>query len=124
MGLPKGLKKLLKSPVLLHRKTTIGRDAFGNPILTPAAQVLCVIGQTTAQFGTAEAGSAVKTTSSEETMIYFDAIDVRVGDTVELPLLVGINVEFDNIQRRVSNVITYRDKRGLPLLQEATVVTI
>ena len=124
MGLPKGLKKLLKSPVMLHRKTAIGRDVFGNPILTPATQVLCVIAQTTAQFGTAEAGSTVKTTSSEETVIYFDAIDIRVGDTVELPVLVGIIVEFDNIQRRVSNVITYRDKRGLPLLQEATVVTI
>lgn len=124
MGLPKGLKKLLKSPVMLHRKASAGRDVFGNPILTPAVQVLCVIAQTTAQFGAAEVGSALKTTSSEETQIFFDAIDIRVGDTVELPILVGGAIQFDTILRRVTNVITYRDKHGLPLLQEVTVVTI
>ena len=124
MGLPKGMKKALKTTIFLYRKTAQKRDTFGNILSSAPETVMCVLDQTTASFGVETPGSTQETTPSETTLVYTDAIDIRLDDSITFTVLsAGVAVS-DGVKRKVKSVVTFRNAKGIPLFQETTVETL
>ena len=122
MGLPTSLKKLLRAEVILVRKR-VTLDEFGNDVPSAAETIQCALDSTSAEFATAEEGGKIKTTPSELTKIYVDAIGLRLGDMIEFKVLINAVFVGEGIRRKVTSIITYRDKKGLAVFQEADVET-
>ena len=124
MGLSKGTKKSLKTAIFLYRKTAQNRDQFGNILSAAPEMVMCVLDQTDASFGIEAAGSTQETTPSESTVVYTDAIDIRLDDSITFSVLNNGVAVSDGVKRKVKAVTTFRNAKGIPLLQQTTVETI
>ena len=122
MGLSKGIKKQLKTVVQLYRRDT-PPDAFGNPIITSSEAVHCVLAQSTSDFGTGTEGEEIRSTPMESTMMITDYLGIKVGDRVVFPFNDGQTITYFEAKRKVSEVVTYRDAKGVPMFQESTVIT-
>lgn len=111
MPLSRGLKRMLNADFTWYRKT--GEDGFGNTEFAAGVALKCYIDAENAEYGQEQEGDTKTETEQESVPIITDAEGIEVED----------DVEFEGRRRRVSQVTTYRDKRGVELCQIVQTIT-
>jgi hypothetical protein len=125
MGLSKGLLHLLQAKARLWPEASV--DVFGNDVPSTSVDILCFIDGMTDAFGTGSDGSTVRSTPNETTQITTDALGIKLADKIEFQvfdLTTQTYIYIGAVKRKVTNVVTYRDKQGIPLFQQITTETL
>lgn len=104
MAMPRGLKKLLQTPAVLHRYA--GVDDWGNTSLFPPEDLMCFLDQENAAYGEKKIDDVV-VTNVRTLPVYTDALDIKVNDIIE----------FEYVEHTVTGVTTIRNKQGIPVAQ-------